>query len=452
MELNVFQEDDVSGMFTDRKEYQKMLNLAKCGGTDVILVMKLDRLNRDFANGETAIRTLNSYGCFVIAGDMKSPGTPVEEFTRGILMLQNQYIVRLIASDTMRVEINNVKNGLSAGGTPPFGYTTIEKRYYIDEKEAPAIRIMFQKIADGESYRQVITDLDLLGYTTRNGQPFSYATLNSILKNEKYCGVYIYNRKNGKRKRKRVLIEEFDEVRNETAIPPIIDKKQFEKVQRILEKRKNSGTSKATSPFILSGLIYCKQCGKPMSGVSQTGGRSKRKLRTYVCPNHRNKLGTKCTTKPLNAEYIERAIKSIITENVNDYLTQSPLADTVISDKSKEIQERISIMSRNKKDLELKSQNLIDRIAKSNSPILISKYENSIEANDSKQKELQKNIDKAQNQLLSIEAMKTTDFHGMLSPNDLFPSLDDSRKIIQLFIKKIVFDENSGDIDIIFNT
>ena len=61
-EYIVYQEDDVSGMFTDRTEYQKMLNLAKSGGVDVIVVMKLDRLNRNYANGETAIKLLSVFG------------------------------------------------------------------------------------------------------------------------------------------------------------------------------------------------------------------------------------------------------------------------------------------------------------------------------------------------------------------------------------------------------
>ena len=56
-----------------------------------------------------------------------------------------------------------------------------------------------------------------------------------MLENEKYYGTYIYNRENGKRKKNRVLLEHFDEVRNETAIPAIITKAQFDKVRAILE-------------------------------------------------------------------------------------------------------------------------------------------------------------------------------------------------------------------------
>lgn len=144
-------------------------------------------------------------------------------------------------------------------------------------------------------------------------------------------------------------------------------------------------------------------------------------------------------------------MKSIITESVNDYLLQSPLKDNVLTDIQKEIKEKISIMNRNKKDIDLKISNLIDRISKSSNPTLISRYEASIESETAKQKALQQNIDQAENKVLSIETLKTSNFTDMLTIDDLFPTIEESRRLIRLFIKKIEFDETSGDIDISFN-
>ena len=144
-------------------------------------------------------------------------------------------------------------------------------------------------------------------------------------------------------------------------------------------------------------------------------------------------------------------MKSIITESVNDYLLQSPLKDNVITDIEKEIKEKISIMSRNKKDIDLKIGNLIDRISKSSNPTLISRYEASIESETAKQKALQENIDQAENKVLSIETLKTSYFADMLTINELFPTIEESRRFVRFFIKKIEFDETSGDINISFN-
>lgn len=108
-------------------------------------------------------------------------------------------------------------------------------------------------------------------------------------------------------------------------------------------------------------------------------------------------------------------------------------------------------MNRNKKDIDLKISNLIDRISKSSNPTLISRYEASIESETAKQKALQQNIDQAENKVLSIETLKTSNFTDMLTIDDLFPTIEESRRLIRLFIKKIEFDETSGDIDISFN-
>ena len=136
---------------------------------------------------------------------------------------------------------------------------------------------------------------------------------------------------------------------------------------------------------------------------------------------------------------------------MNDYLLQSPLKDNVITDIEKEIKEKISIMSRNKKDIDLKIGNLIDRISKSSNPTLISRYEASIESETAKQKALQENIDQAENKVLSIETLKTSNFADMLTINELFPTIEESRRFVRFFIKKIEFDETSGDIDISIN-
>ena len=272
-------------MFTDtRTEYQKMMNKAENGEIDVIVVMKLDRLNRDLANASTTIKLLNIYGCYLIAGDdISDSQTPSGEFVRNILLAQNQFHARRVASDVMASECNNAKKGDSAGGVPPYGLKVIDKKYFINEDEAPAISLMFEWIAKGKSYQQVIKELTRLGYKTRNGEKFSYSSLNSILHNEKYYGMYIYNRIGGKKKSHRVLIEHFDEVRNDSAIPAIITKELFNEVQTILDKRQNECRAhQNASNYVLTGLMFCKQCRKPMSGYSKTG-RKKQKELPHLC-------------------------------------------------------------------------------------------------------------------------------------------------------------------------
>ena len=58
------------------------------------------------------------------------------------------------------------------------------------------------------------------------------------------------------------------------------------------------------------------------------GGRNKKRTRNYVCKNHLAKNGKTCTTKSINAEYLETAIKEILIVKINEYLA-SANAETI---------------------------------------------------------------------------------------------------------------------------
>ena len=144
----VYKEDNVSGMFTDnRPEYLAMLTAAEHGEIDVIVVFRLDRFGRDAVNSEIAMRLLNAYGCTLIAGDDIFDNTPMGEFTRGISLYLNQYQARNTASRVMQSEIHNAKKGDSAGGIAPYGLRIVNKRYELDEDEAPIAKRIFEMCA-----------------------------------------------------------------------------------------------------------------------------------------------------------------------------------------------------------------------------------------------------------------------------------------------------------------
>ena len=166
--------------------------------------------------------------------------------------------------------------------------------------------------------------------------------MNALLRNDKYYGTYVYNREDGKRKKKRVLIEKFDEVRNETAIPAIITKAQFDKVQAILNGRTSCRPHQNSNPeYFLTGFVECKSCGSSMSGMANSGGRGYTRIRSYACPNHSSKRGKVCKTKKVNAEYLETAIKNLLADKVNAYLsatnTQKSVFDLLRSSKVEEV-------------------------------------------------------------------------------------------------------------------
>lgn len=454
----IFQEDNRSGMFADnREEYNKMLDKAEQQKIDVIVVLKLDRLARDVSDATTAIKLINIYNCYLIAGDdVSNAQTPSGEFVRNILMAQNQYHARRAASDVMLSECNNAKKGDSAGGIPPYGLKVIDKKYYINEDEAPAIRLIFNDIAKGKTYKQVIDELTKQGYKTRNGVNFSYSTLSTLLRNDKYYGLYIYNKTSGKKKAHRVLIEHFDEVRNNTAIKPIISKELFDKVQAILDKRKNEcrAHSNVNSKYILTGFVYCKSCGKSMSGQSQRGGTSKKNYRTYTCPSHSARYGKACDTKAINADYLEKAVKNVLAESINDYLRVSPIVDSTFNSLIKDKQGLIGRYSRNAFELDATANKYLERSIATVSVLLAKQYESKADECLSEKANAEAEIVKLKGDIHALEGLIKgfKNKNTTLTVDEIFHSDEVSREMVQLFINRIDVDDANDDIEIIFNT
>lgn len=353
----IYQEDDRSGMFSEnREQYLAMLSKVECGEIDAIVVVRLDRLGRDLADMTTTIKLLKLYGCALLAGDdIANANTSIGEFMRGILLCQNQYQARATATRVMQSEIHNVKNGTSAGGQPPYGLKLVEKHFEIDEDEAPAVKMMFSLAAKGKSYSQIAEKLESLGYKPRKGGKFSYSTISSMLRNDKYYGTYVYNRENSKRRKDKVLIEKFDEVRNASAIPPIISKATFDKVQTMLDGRKSCRPRQnANSDYVLTGFITCRSCGGSMSGESSIGGRNNKRIRHYVCLNHSPKRGSTCATKAVNADYLETTVKLVLTQRINEYL-MSAKTNSVFDELKQTKSEEMAVL--NKKILRCTSEN-----------------------------------------------------------------------------------------------
>jgi site-specific DNA recombinase len=331
-------------MFTEnREQYLAMLNKVERGEIDAIVVLRLDRLGRDLADMTMAIKLLNAYGCALLAGDdISNNNTAIGELMRGILLCQNQYQARATANSVMEGEIHNAQNGDSAGGQPPYGLSVVSKHFVLNEDEAPAVKLIFEMASKGKSYKQIIEKLTSLGYKTRKKRPFTYSTLNSLLRNDKYYGTYVYNRENGKRRKDRVLLESFEEIRNENAIPPIITKELFDKVQKMLDKRKSCRPRQNANPsYILTGVLECGCCGSSISGQSTVSGRNKKRTRQYGCLNHSAKRGSTCATKAVNAEYLENAIKNLIVDAINLHLsnkdTSKKIFEVLKKTKSKEL-------------------------------------------------------------------------------------------------------------------
>lgn len=165
---------------------------------------------------------------------------------------------------------------------------------------------------EDHSYSEIIETLNRKGFRTRRGQLFAKNSLTNILKNERYTGVYIYvkdTRKNPTGKYCRYGEYDSDAViRIPGGMPAIISEGDFEDVQRKMKERQHKAAKfSAKQEYLLSGKIYCGECGSPFAGNSRKPRPAHPLYVSYKCTRRNQRIKT-CKNTEINREKLERIV------------------------------------------------------------------------------------------------------------------------------------------------
>ena len=106
-----------------------------------------------------------------------------------------EYYSKNLAREVMKGMKETAYQAKHTGGLPPLGYdVNAEKKYVINEKEAESVRLIFEMYTARYTLSQMVDELNSRGFKTKAGAIFKSNSINSILTNEKYTGVYIFNK------------------------------------------------------------------------------------------------------------------------------------------------------------------------------------------------------------------------------------------------------------------
>jgi len=307
--IKVYVDSAKTGTNAEREQFQQMISDAEKKLFKNLIIHKLDRFSRDKYDAVTYKRKLKISGVTILSVTENLDGSPESLILESMLEGLNQYYSLNLAREVAKGMKEAALKCRHLGGTPPLGLDVDKesKQYVINEPEAKIVRLIFQLYAEGVGYTSILQRLNMLGYKTKQGKPFMKNSLNNLLKNEKYTGRYIFNRKlekdvTGKRNPQIKPREEWIVV--EDGLPAIIDQDTFDKVQeKLVYNLKSGGKLKATEMYLLSGLIQCGVCGAAMYSNSRICGRGKTKYFSYRCSGrmkHHN-----CSNKEIRKEYVE---------------------------------------------------------------------------------------------------------------------------------------------------
>ncbi|AWI43320.1 recombinase RecB [Staphylococcus nepalensis] len=319
--VDIYADRGISGKSMNRPALQRMLQDAKNGKLDCVIVYKINRLARNTSNLLTIVEELHRQNVeFFSLSERMEVKNSTGKLLLNILASFSEFERNTILDNIYTGQHQRALEGYYQGNLP-LGYNNIpdnKKELIINQHEANIVKYIFESYAKGHGYRKIANALNHKGYVTKKGNPFSISAVTYILSNPFYIGkIQFAKYKDWNDKRRKGLNDK--PVIAEGKHTPIISQSLWDKVQarkkQVSEKPQVHG--KGTN--ILTGLISCPQCSAPMSASNTTNtlkNGTKKRIRYYSCSNFRNKGSKVCSANSVRADVIEKYVMDQILEIV----------------------------------------------------------------------------------------------------------------------------------------
>ena len=181
-----------TGKNADREAFQRMVKEAK--KFNVAVFHKIDRNARNEYDYYFYKGQLRNSGVRLEYVDQKIDASPEGQMMESMLVGMAAYYSRNLAREVQKGMRENAHQAKHNGGRPALGYDVVNGAYVINEKEAPIIRHIFKRRAEGASYNTIIAELNSFGWRTKRNMHFVKNSLLELLRNQKYIGIYQYGK------------------------------------------------------------------------------------------------------------------------------------------------------------------------------------------------------------------------------------------------------------------
>jgi site-specific DNA recombinase len=277
---DIYADDGVSGTIPlhERPEGRRLLEDAKAGKFDTVLVYRLDRIGRSLLVVVDAHDRLMESGVALrSATEPIDTSTPAGRLIFQMLASFAEFEKETISERTSAGKHRAYRNGAQPG-LIPYGYDIGEDgSFIVVEEEAAAVRDIIRNIAGGATLFAEAKRLNLQGILSPGkkyrGRPRQYGTtwtpmaISRIAGRRAYSGTHVVHSSTGEIERE---------------VPAIIPKELQEvAIERLKDNKRYSGGRPARK-YLLRGLIKCAKCGWNYSGLSRK--REGRYHFKYICP------------------------------------------------------------------------------------------------------------------------------------------------------------------------
>lgn len=261
-----------------------------------------------------------------------------------------------------------VEEGYFTRGVVPFGYDLAKKGrlnkkgnevgdLVVNEEEAYYVRKVFEQcVREGKGSHVLAEYLNKNGVRTHNGAKFQATTILQMLANKTYCGYYVTGEISSKK------IEDIAKV----------DEEIWNRAQDFLEQRKRVNEEKrricrkTQGQVLLSGNIFCAECGGRMVSTSynskyirKDGNVSEYHTKKYMCYHRARKLNECSSQVSYDAYKIDNAITEIV-EKIFKNIVDTPETEVI----SKRLEAELTTAKTLQKKYQLSIEKLNEQLSK----------------------------------------------------------------------------------------
>ena len=338
----VIEEEYYDASFTgtnfERPDFKRMLEDAKTGRINCIIVKDLSRLGRNYVEMGNYIERVFPFlnvRFIAVTDDFDSfrPGTDLMMPLKNIV---NEFYAKDISKKVSTAHRRKWTTDEYMCGFAPYGYLkskTEKNRIVVDEATAGNVRLIYKLFLEGKGYTSIakylneqgimspLMYLKSLGYqqNVRTNGVWTKTTVKSILTNQAYIGSAVHGK---------VVIEKYNNIPLHATDPsewvvventhePLIDKKTFEKVQERVKEISDAYFAKEFTKHppnemnLLKGKIVCGDCGKGMRLSPRTT-----KSYVYFCGTFSDGINPACSRHKIDQEEVNKAVFAQISNHM----------------------------------------------------------------------------------------------------------------------------------------
>ncbi len=320
-------DDGVSGTTFDRPQVQRLLDDAKTGVINTILVKDLSRFGRNYIEvGQYVDYVFPAFGIRFIAIQDNVDTAIRDSNAMEMMPIMNVFNEWHAANTSKKIRAvwkAKANEGVFHGKKASYGYikgTDAKRTLIIDEEVAPIVRRIFEMYASGLSPRRIAEILNAenipcpgqyafekLGH---KGKPedrrlWGQITIMQMLKNMVYIGnmPQLMSTSVSYKNHKRYKKDQSEWVVVQNTHPPIISQELWDRVR---EREKSVAQGRKTASGYthpLSGFLFCADCGCKLK-LNSTGHNKY----AFNCGDHMRFGKTICFSHHISAKTLEKII------------------------------------------------------------------------------------------------------------------------------------------------